>query len=80
MLEDTDGALGKKTEENAEQEKQEKVEDNKERSRSKEKSSKKHKAKKGMSLMMFHERWRKILASNCAFQYQDFIRTTFMAF
>ena len=46
MLEDTDGALGKKVEEIAEK-KKEKVDDVKERSRSKEKSSRKHKEKKG---------------------------------
>ncbi len=47
MLDDTDGALGKK--ESAEQ-KKENVEEDKERSRSKEKSSRKPKDKKGMGI------------------------------
>ncbi|XP_028391657.1 apoptotic chromatin condensation inducer in the nucleus-like [Dendronephthya gigantea] len=46
MLEDTDGALGKKAEESAEQTQEKTEEEGKERSRSKEKSSRKHKTKK----------------------------------
>ena len=51
MLEDTEGALGKKNEESVEQ-KKENIREEKERSRSKERSTRKHKEKKGRELFV----------------------------